>query len=236
MKLHSLYSTVSDGNMSIKYGDADSVINNRNRFFHKQGINPRDTLWINVNYSDDIFVLDDVFYKDHQDLSKTEIHTDCVLTKIPNIFIYLGFGDCIPFCIYDPRHNIMGFAHLGWQSVELELHKKIIDKLSSEFGSNVKDLCATLGPSIKKESYILDKPSQLRYEKWQPYLSHVGDDRYGIDLNGFIVNQLRGCGIEKIENSPYNTAESDQFFSHYGSTYLDKSRTEGRFIFGSMMR
>lgn len=228
-------STKYDGNISIKYDINDTAISNRKAFFKKLNIPFENTLIMKVKYSDDIFELTEEFLKQNQDLSQLEILTDCIITKCSNIFLYLPFGDCIPMAIFDKRQNILAFCHMGWQSTELNLHLKVIDLLKQKYNSNIEDVQVILGPSIKKESYILNNPSQLKYSEWESFLYHIGNNDYEIDLNGYICNGLNLLGINDIQNSDINTAKDENYFSHYHCTYNNREEIEGRFICGAIM-
>jgi polyphenol oxidase len=230
-----LNSTKADGNISIKYGDEECAINNRKKFFSKNNIPIKNTLIIQVNYSDDIFHLDGEFIRNNSDLSQLVINADCVITRLPNVFIYLPFADCIPLGIYDKKNNILAFAHMGWQSIELNLHKKLIDALVNDYHTKIEDLEVILGPSIKGDSYILKNPSQLKHEDWKPFLKNIGDEYYQIDLNGYICRGLNEIGIKNILNSNIDTSKDNNYFSHYRCIHINKTEQEGRFICGVIM-
>lgn len=236
MNLKMLYSTKADGNVSIKYDETKKqYLLNRKQFFDKNKINFENTIVIKVKNSIDIVEIDENFVNENKDLSKLQILTDCIITKIPNLFIYLPFGDCVPLAIFDSKKNILAFAHLGWQSTELNLHLKIIDTLKNKYNSNTEDLEVMIGPSIKKESYILENPSQLKCEEWYPFLKKVKDNYYQVDLNGYIVAGLNKLGVNKIVNNKIDTAKDDRFFSHYRSIRVNQKEKEGRFICGAMI-
>lgn len=227
MKLKIVNSTVKDGNMGMKFGSPDEVIHNRTVFLNKNNIN--NLIKITPLYKDNIFILVD------NDIKNGEIEADCIITNVPNLFLYLYFADCIPMTLFDKQNNILAFAHMGWQSVELNLHKKIIEKMIDEFNSNVKDIEVYLGPSIKKSSYILKTPSQLKNKDWHPFLKEVKKDYYQIDLSGYIVDLLKKLSIENIYVSPIDTAIDEEYYSHYRCTYIKPDEKEGRFIAGAMM-
>ncbi len=117
----------------------------------------------------------------------------------------------------------------------MKLHSKIVNTFLSKYNSKIEDLYVELGPSIKKESYILKNPSQLRFNEWEPYLNNIGNDNYEIDLNGFVIDDLKKLGIKNIKNSPIDTGSDENYFSHYRCTYINKTEKEGRFICGAQI-
>jgi copper oxidase (laccase) domain-containing protein len=139
--------------------------------------------------------------------------------------------------IYDKKQQILAFSHLGWQSIELNLHKKLVNKLINDYNSKIEDLIIHIGPSIKADSYILESPSQLKFEEWKPYLLNTKDNYYRIDLNGYLLSGLLEMGIKdnQISNSTIDTAKNMEYFSHYRCTYIDKNEEEGRFVCGTGM-
>lgn len=226
MKYRVIYSTVKDGNMSFKYGENDEVLKNKNKFFDTNNI--KNKVNINVLYSDKITFL-------NNNKISSDVYTDCLITNQENIFLYLCFGDCIPMILYDRKQNIISLTHLGWQSISLNLHKKVVQYYIEKLESKLEDIEVILGPSIKKDSYILKKPKQLQMKEWGNYLQKVNNDYYKIDLNKFVYDSLLEMSIKHIINSEIDTAKDSNFFSHYRYTYIDKNIPEGRFIFGVML-
>lgn len=235
MKLKVINSSKKDGNMKPKFSNIEDVTKNKKNFFVKSNIRMDKTLLIEIKYSDDIFELTKEFINKNKDLSTVEINTDCIITNIPGIFLYLTFADCIPMAMFDKKNNVLAFAHMGWQSIELDLHKKIINTLKEKYNTASSDIEVVLGPSIKKESYILKNPSQLKFNKWKPFLKETKNDYYEIDLSGYLVDSLKKLGVIDIEVNPIDTAKDNNYFSHYRCVYINKEEKEGRFIVGAMM-
>lgn len=218
-------STVKDGNMSFKYGDHSDVLKNRKKFFDANNINK--TANIKVLYGDEITFLNNNL--------PSEVFTDCLVADQKNVFLYLCFGDCIPMVVYDKKQNVISLAHLGWQSISMNLHQKVVLYYIDKFKSNLEDLEIVLGPSIKKDSYILKNPNQLQLPEWENYLEEVDNDFYKIDLNRFVYDSLLKMNIKHIINSEIDTAKDLNFFSHYRYNYSNRDVPEGRFIFGVML-
>ena len=235
MVLKFIYSNKKDGNMAPRFGDKKIVLQNKKNFFNKNNIDINNSLKIKVTYSDNIFILDKDFINKN-DLSSLELDTDSIITKEPNIFLYLYFADCIPMVMFDKKNNVLAFAHMGWQSIELDLHKKIINTLKEKYNTDSSNIEVVLGPSIKKESYILKKPSQLKFECWRPFLKEIKKDYYEIDLSGYLVNSLKNEGILDIKVNYIDTAKDNNYFSHYRCVYINKDEKEGRFIAGAMIK
>ena len=179
--------------------------------------------------------MNEEFLNKNPDLSKLIINTDCIITNIPNIFLYLPFADCIPLTIYDKKNSVLAFVHMGWQSTELDLHKKVLKTMEEKYNTDIKDIKVNLGPSIKGESYILENPSQLKYKHWWPYLKNLKENFYSIDLPNYIIDSFKSLGVNDIEVSNINTVKNLDYYSHYRCIYIDNNEKEGRFIVGAVM-
>lgn len=224
-----IYSNKEDGNMSKKYGlEADS---NRKRFIAKMGLELNRFLLMQADNQDHVVELKEEVI-DTPDLYYKLVEADAIICKYPNVFLYLNFGDCIPFTIYDRKNHVFAFAHLGWRSTYLDLHQKLFSIFREQYNSRLSDLMIHIGPCIKKESYLLSTPKQMEEEKWEPYISHVKDDLYSIDLSGYVRDFFLTSGLSEsqIHIVSVDTGSDSSYFSHYRSTLTGE--VEGRFFFG----
>jgi copper oxidase (laccase) domain-containing protein len=219
-------SQLKDGNMSSKYGNKDEVRNNVKNFYNSIGIPLEKCHYMKILNSDTIYDMLD-------ESSPSEIETDSVIITKPDVYIYLAFGDCIPFVIYDFENKILGFAHLGWKSICAKLHIKLINKMMEKYKSNVKNIKIQFGPSVLVDSYAFSNPAQKDMEDWR-YFVHKKNDMFYIDLVGYIVNDIKNLGIlePNIFLDDNDTAIGNLYFSHYRSMH-NPEFPEGRFIFGA---
>jgi len=224
-------STVKDGNMSYKYDNECEVSKNIASFFYNIGLSNKKIYRLSIDNKDIISEL-----TKHK--NDNFVNADAVIIKDHNIFVYLSFGDCIPMVVYDPTKGVIGFAHLGWQSICLKLHNKLLLEMCLKHKSQIKDLYVYLGPSISYESYAFHNPAQLTMKEWEFFIKKNHDTgMYNIDLVGFVCNDILSLGIldTKITKSEVDTATDPNYFSHY-SCMRDNKIKEGRFIFGVGMK
>ncbi len=224
-----IYSNKEDGNMSKKYGEeADS---NRQKFIRKMGLEVNRFLLMQADNQDrivelkeEVETISDLYYK--------LVEADAIICKYSNVFLYLNFGDCIPFTIYDRKNHVFGFAHLGWRSTHLDLHQKLFHVFKEQFHSSNDDLFIHIGPCIKKDSYLLPSPIQREEEKWKPYIDYVRDDLYSVDLCGYVRDFFLESELleSQIKIVPIDTGADMNYFSHYRS--VEEGEKEGRFFFG----
>lgn len=229
-----LSSTVDYGNMSLNYGLKEEVISNRKSFFKDVNIPFENTLVLKALNKNKIFDLDKIFLEQNKDLSKIVLEADGGITKEKNIFFYLNFGDCIPLVIYDKKQDIMAFCHLGWKSVENNLHLDAVKHLIKKYNSKVEDLMVELGPSIKKDSYIMENPSQLNIKEWECFLEKVEKNNYKVDLDGYVVHTLKEIGLTNVSVSDIDTFTNINYFSNHREHKFNL-KDKGRFISGAMI-
>lgn len=230
-----LNSTVKYGNMSFSFGERDDVINNRKRFFKDVDIPYENTLVLRAINENKIFDLDKEFLNNNKDLSKIILEADGVVTKEKGIFFYLNFGDCIPLVIYDKKQDLMVFCHLGWKSIKMDLHVEAVDYLIKNYNSKIEDLLVELGPSIKKDHYIMKNPVQLNLKEWNNFIEKVDIDNYKVDLGGYVVYKLKQKGVSSIKVSDIDTFSNKEYFSNYRENVLNLDK-RGRFISGAMLK
>ena len=227
-------STKKDGNTSLNYGEQTEVINNRKKFFKNNNIKYKNTLVIRVVNNNKITEIDKSYLEKHPDLSGEILETDAVITKEKNIFFYLNFGDCIPLVIYDNKQEILSLCHMGWHSVINNLHLEVVDYLLDKYNSKMENLVIELGPSIKKDSYIMKNPIQLGEKAWYNYLEKIDEENYKVDLDGYVVNSLKESGITNIKISNIDTYSNEDYYSNYEENKFNIPK--GRFIVGVMLK
>lgn len=229
--LNLFYSNKSDGNMSKKYGE--EADNNRKKFIQKLGYPLNRFLLMQPDNGDNIVELKEDIIEE-PDLYYKMIEADAIICKNRNVYLYLNFADCIPFVIYDQKQHIFAFAHLGWRSTYLNLHQKLLTIFKERYHSKVEDLIVYFGPSIKKESYLLETPKQKEEDVWKSYITYVKDDLYMIDLCGYVKDYFYNNGLKKIFIVPIDTGSDMNYFSHYRASHNEE--IEGRFFFGVGMK
>lgn len=230
-----IYATKQDGNFSMKYDRKENVIENKKRFLKKHRIQVENAFTMKVINQNRIFELTTDFKKEHPDLSQVTIEADAAITTIPDIYIYLAFGDCIPLLLFDTQKNVMAFVHMGWQSVEHHLHRKVLSLMVEKHHCKIENIEAWMGPSIKKESYLIAHPTQRDNPLWKEFI-HTKNDTYQVDLNGYLYADLKQLQVPTIHNDPRDTGKDPNFYSHHRSTVLDPTQENGRFLCGAILR
>jgi hypothetical protein len=218
----------TDGNMSFLYGKRDEVVLNRERFLGQCGIMPEACVVLRPTHGDTILRVgrnERGGIRDEEDVLEGE----ALMTDEHDTFLFLLTADCFPIVYYDPRRSAIALAHAGWRPVDLQLSASVAVQMKKAFDSSPADIEVYMGPGIRKESYIVEEPSQKNDPKWRPYLLSAGETNYAVDLPNFITNQLLDAGITQahITMSNVDTYRSQNQFSHYRAKR--SGELEGRF-------
>lgn len=209
-------SKVSDGNMSFLWGPEDLVTKNRQNFLAKHNLKPEDCVVMSLEHGDKVMVVDD----SHKPKTAHDTVTaEAVITKEPDLALFLLTGDCLPIVLYDPVQKVIALAHLGWKPTNLRLIIKVIKQLQDQFGSQPENLLVFVGPGVKKESYVFKDPIQKTLPGWAPFLTDLPSGETQIDSVGYNKAQMLEAGLvaENITIDPTDTITSPDYFSHYRS-------------------
>jgi polyphenol oxidase len=216
--LISATSTKEDGNMSFNWGEPDEVIANRERFLKAHGASLDDCTVMQLNHGEHIEVVGENERSRGARNGPDSIAAEALITNDPETVLFLVTADCLPVTFYDPVKKVLALAHLGWKPSTLGLAKKVIQRMHDEFGCNPADVVVHVGPSIRKESYLVDEISEeQKTPEWQPFITEEADGRYRVDLAGFNKQQLMEVGVPEasIEISSIDTGANENYFSHH---------------------
>ncbi len=227
-------STVSDGNMSLKWGGESEVRSNRERFVAKLDLKFEDFVVASLVHGTDI-----------AQVSSTDkgsmVEVDGLVTCEKNVGLWMVTGDCLPVVFYDKKKEVLGMAHLGWRGVDKKLAEKMIEKFR-ELGCNLGDVQIWIGPSVRKESYckegdaIINFKNAVDLDQWKSFLEERSDGKLVLDLVGLVIHQLvtKGALKKNIIVSPIDTVCDLNYFSQYRS--YSTHEAEGRFATVAMIK
>lgn len=212
----------SDGNMAFKYGERKEVLENRTNFLDKAGATLENCVMMGVEHKDGIVHVIESDRGKGMTSREDAITGDALVTTDKGLVLTLMTADCFPVAFYDPTQEVTALAHVGRRPAMLQLPEKVVSFLSDQHRSRPEDLIVSIGPGIRKESYIFnaDEIHQQIEPEWQPFLEHRSDGSTGVNLLGYIVEQLKSCGVltEHMSISEVDTGNSDEYFSYYRAT------------------
>lgn len=171
----------------------------------------------NDNYPDDKAVILDEKYMQKEDYFTEKIETDILIIsdKYPKVAVCHNMADCPVLIAEDRRQGVTALAHCGIYHINRGLPKAIIKSLIDNCNSNPEDIYLYIGSHISKDSYIYDTyPQQAtNNEIWQDAITFK-DNKYYIDLERAILNQLKDYPLAEIIISPIDTATNPDYASH----------------------
>jgi YfiH family protein len=125
---------------------------------------------------------------------------DAVITKRKGILIGVKVADCVPILLHDRRKSVIGSVHAGWRGTAAQIIKKTIIKMEECFLSSPQDIDIALGPSIRRNCYIVEKEvkdSICEATGDGGYFRKHTNGKYSIDLASANVQQALSMGVLK---------------------------------------
>lgn len=200
LPLRILLSESTDGNMATHTGlDAKDTALNRMRLMERL---TTPIQWLNQVHSNRVLA--------PQYLDPTTPEADgCFSERLFSIGILTA--DCLPVVLYSKTGERYAAVHAGWRG----LINNIIPEAIKHFPEE--PLAAFIGPAISQASYQVDTSFKKRFENdwgaWtKKFFTPDGETHFRADLPGLAMHQMTEMGIS-CENSNYNTAGGDRFYS-----------------------
>lgn len=78
---------------------------------------------------------------------------DALVTNDPEVTLVTYYADCTPVFFVDTKKKAVGLAHAGWRGTVGEISRKVVEKMTLEFGTDPSDLICAIGPVIGKCCY-----------------------------------------------------------------------------------
>lgn len=212
-------STPPYDSLNLSTATGDSPVNRvENRMILSRYIDPAldNLLLITQVHGSEIHVL-----KNREELCD-HIIGDGVVTELKGVPLGILTADCLPLLLYDPVKGAIGAVHAGWRGTVKGVVPNALRAMVRNFGTNVTDIVAALGPVIGPCCYEVDTPviEEFKGAFGGAALSFIHEEREGRGLldikeaNRFI---LLASGL-KEENifvtSPCTSCNIDMYFSY----------------------
>ena len=72
-------------------------------------------------------------------------------------------ADCVPVLLVDEVKCVVGAVHSGWKGTFNDISKKAVEKMIKEYGSNVEDIRAYIGPHIRQCCYEVSEELKEKF-------------------------------------------------------------------------
>ncbi|MBR4341581.1 MAG: peptidoglycan editing factor PgeF [Lachnospiraceae bacterium] len=218
-------------NMSFSRGDnPDDVHENIRRFSKSAGFLPEQIVMPHQCHTTNVRVVgkDECGCGVFKPGCTEEI--DGQITAEKNVVLYCMGADCVPVFMVDINKKIIAASHAGWKGTINDIVCSTIKRMKSEFGSDVEDIKAVIGPSICMECYEVSADVAVPFiEKYSGNNGNAdnvvrpagkeNEDRDKYYLNLWEANRINlinaGVDPKNIEISGYCTkCHPDMLFSH----------------------
>ncbi len=123
-------------------------------------------------------------------ISKPGKYTDVdgMITNVPNLPLVTFYADCVPLFFVDVKNTAIGLSHSGWRGTVGHIGAVTVKAMIEEFGSELEDIIACIGPSICASCYEVSedviKEFKDRFDKvlWNKLFYNKEDGKYQLDL------------------------------------------------------
>lgn len=140
-------------------------------------------------------------------------HGDALFTSEPGIGLGVSHADCQGALFFDPIHQIVAVAHVGWRGNVQNLYAALVDRLKREVGTKPEDLLVAISPSLGPDHAEFNDYKKEFPQSFWPYQIKP----HYFDLWEISKMQLTECGIREkhIEMAKICTVCSvEDYFSH----------------------
>lgn len=162
----------------------------------------------NINNLKDIFSLDSIKYisqvhsdkiislKDKsEDTSKVE--ADAIVTDITDVGIGVFYADCVPVILYDKESGTTAAVHSGWKGTYMEIAKKTVLRMVTDYKVNVENLKVIIGPHIRECCYEISEDLKSQFNGKESFKGvSLFKDR-NLSLEKAITKSLSDAGIKE---------------------------------------
>ena len=225
-------STVEDGNMSYTYGDDKEVLNNKLRFWEKNGFEYNHTYQLKTNFNElnHVEIINDI----PEDFTVIG-EIDALITNNPDVVLALLTADCLQTIAYDVKNKILALIHSGFRWQDAGIIDRTFETMNKEFGTESQNVLVHLGNCISKDFYrwdenILNKTSENSWIRKTLIKDDHPTHPYLIDLRKSAILNLKDLGVkqENILDTKTDCYTGGKYFSHVRS--LDKQEKDGRHV------
>ena len=149
---------------------------------------------------------------------QNKLDGDAMITNLKNVALIIKTADCIPIILYDSKKQVLAVVHSGWKGTLNSIVKETIKKMIAIYQADVKDIKAYLYPSIRKCHFEVDEDVYREFkDKIKDIATYTSkkNDKYYIDLQNIVVNDLQNSGITNIKDTNICTyCHHDKFHSY----------------------
>jgi len=193
-------------NLSYNVGDdPQHVVENRKRFFSVLGITEEQVAYTGQQHTTRIVSVDQPGFTQQ---------CDALITAKPYVYVSISIADCTPVMLYDPNRKVVAAVHAGWRGTAGRIVEKTLHQLQKEFGSDLQDVVAFIGPSAGNCCYEVGAEVALQFHPDCRKQKNGG--KYLLDVKKANVLQLLENGVvnSNIETHVDCSIHNTEYHSH----------------------
>ncbi len=186
--------------LNLSFGTEDllaHVEGNRSTFCRSFGLDPHQLLTVKQVHGKDLLLIDEP----NPDLSHfLKIEVDAIVTNQPGIMIGVLTADCLPILVWSEQQQVVAAIHAGWRGAANGLVDKTVQSMVRQFGCDVSELKAAIGPGIGAHQYEVDRPVRDAFRKgtgfWDEISSETRLGHWQLNLPLSCQLQLEKLGLK----------------------------------------
>ncbi len=147
---------------------------------------------------------------------ESQTQADAMVSDVTSVVLAIRIADCVPILLATDDGRIVAAIHAGWRGVLAEVVPHTITEINI-MGVASARIIAAIGPAIGVEHFEVgpEVAEQFHTAGLGGMVKTIGYVKPHLDLVGAIKQQLRQCGITRIEGGELCTfANAGDFFSH----------------------
>ena len=188
-------------NMSFNQDAKENVMQNYELLCSCVGIDTSHLVLTKQTHTNNVMIVD----KSHCGTGYTKASfedIDGLITNQSGVALVTQYADCTPLIFCDPVKKVIATSHSGWRGTVQQIGKITVEKMTSEFGSDPKDIIACIGPCIQKCCYEVDTPVLEQFKKLEfldlsKIFTDKGEDKYWLDMVEANKQILLDAGIKE---------------------------------------
>jgi polyphenol oxidase len=159
---------------------------------------------------------------------KAVLEGDGLITSQPEVLLGIGTADCVPVLVVDVEKRVVAAFHAGWRGTAAGIVERGIATMREEYGSQVENLVAAVGPSIGACCYTVGDEVRETFGQRFSYADSLFSrhNAGGMSLNLWEANRqqllktgIRNSQIVVIKECTACTQDQNgqlRYFSHRG--------------------
>ena len=98
---------------------------------------------------------------------------DGLITRTPGLLLGVQTADCLPVVLVDAKRRAIGVFHAGWRGTVKRIVEKGVGEMRRHFGTQPKDILATIGPGVHNCCYQVGQDVRDQFESQFAYASDL---------------------------------------------------------------